>query len=150
LAVVINAGAWVTAVMEIAVTVTGDDRPIEFYSPSIPDSQPMELENSNFGRVSNSLQRNPKYATAYRDFLSKRMQAFGAELHAEFSCVARLAVLLENKQFINETNRQLISNEIRLFIEAAYEAGVWVVSQNKKSEIISRCQKIALHAAMLM
>ncbi|MBJ7262445.1 MAG: hypothetical protein JHC61_01315 [Burkholderiaceae bacterium] len=148
LAVAINVAAWVAVTTDIVVTANGNEKAYGVLPLDRSTAGQTEF-NESFGTDSHHIQRKKRYALAYQAFLRKRMLVFGEERHAELAHASRLASLLGNEKFTNETNRQLVRDEVRLFLEAAHQIGTLNMPRDKLLEIISRCQKIALRAAML-
>ena len=94
-------------------------------------------------------QRRIQQAVAQRELIGKRMLVLSPERLQEAQQAARLARLLNQGQFVLETNRQLIKDEVSVFLEAAEEVGLLQIPKATRNDVISTIQKIALRAAAL-
>ena len=94
-------------------------------------------------------QRRIQQAIAQRELIGKRMLVLSPERLQEAQQAARLARLLNQGQFVLETNRQLIKDEVSVFLEAAEEVGLLKIPMATRNDVVSTIQKIALRAAAL-
>lgn len=94
-------------------------------------------------------QRRIQHAIAQRELLGKRMLVLSPERLQEAQQAARLARLLNQGQFVLEANRQLIKDEVSVFLEAAVEVGLLQIPVTSRPEVVATIQNIALRAAAL-
>jgi len=139
----IMAGVYISVAVSTAVTVGSDG-----CSDSTHDS--LFAGPASMPSTSRSVrQRRIQQAIAQRELVGKRMLALSPERLNEAQQAARLARLLNQNQFVLETNRQLIKDEVTIFVEAAEEVGLLQISRANRAEVVSTIQNIALRAAAL-
>ena len=142
----ILAGVYISLAVMTAITAgVGDgDNCLE-----IPDSA-MFAGPAGMPQVGRTLrQRQIQSAVAQRELLGKRMLILGPERLQEAQQAVRLARLLNQGKFVLEANRQLLRDEISIFLEAAEEVGLLTIPKDTRPQIIFAIQNVALRAAAL-
>ena len=138
----ITAGVYISVAVSTAVTVGSNcydsTRDALFAGPaSMPQTSRSER------------QRRIQQAIVQRELLGKRMLLLSPERLQEAQQAARLARLLNQDQFVLEANRQLVKDEVSVFVEAAEEVGLLQISAATRKDVVFTIQNIALRAAAL-
>jgi hypothetical protein len=139
----IMAGVYISLAVSTAITVGGNDcsHPTRDTLFAGPTTMPQTSRSER--------QRRVQQAIAQRELLGKRMLVLSPERLQEAQQTARLARLLNQGQFVLEVNRQLVKDEVSIFVEAAEEVGLLKISAEVRNDVVSTIQNIALRAAAL-
>lgn len=102
------------------------------------------------GTSRSEAQRAVEHAFAERALLAKRMLALDPAYFASAQQAARVARLLNQDQFLLETNRQLVRDEVDAFVAAAEKIGVLSIPAATRQAVVEAMQNISLRAAALL
>lgn len=139
----ILAGVYISIAVMLAVMVGPNNCADETYDALF--AGPAEMpEHGHTER-----QRRAQHAIAQRELLGKRMLVLGPERLKEAQQAVRLARLLNHGKFVLEANRQLLRDEVSVFLEASEEVGLLQIPKETRAEVVIAIQNIALRAAAL-
>lgn len=137
-------GVYVSIAVATAITVGTEcvlDTQTDLYAGPASSNRPQ------LGRTER--QRRMQHAIAQRELIGKRMMILSPERLQEAQQTARLARLMSNNEFALQANRQLVKDEVEIFIEAAEEVGLLKIPIQSRGDVLSSLQRIALRAAAL-
>ena len=142
--VAILAGVFVSVAVSTAITASGGN-------PCGMISNDTKFAGvAGMPRTSRSARlRKMQQAIVQRELIGKRMLLLSPERLAQAQKSARLARLMNKDEFVLEANRQLVKDEVSIFIEAAEEVGLIKVPSVTRNEVIAKIQQLALQASEL-
>ena len=94
-------------------------------------------------------EREIERAMAARILIGKRLLALDPERLEQAHVIARAARLLNQDDFILEANRQLVRDEIAMFVEAAEDIDLVRIPSQSRATVVQTIERLALRAAAL-
>ncbi|CAJ0712971.1 hypothetical protein LMG6871_00606 [Ralstonia edaphis] len=145
--VAILAGVYVSVAVAVAVAASGGAN-----CGLLPDTLfagPMTAPIPK-GTSRSDAQRAVEHAFAERALMAKRMLALDPTRFASAQQTARLARLLNQDEFVLETNRQLVRDEVDAFVAASEQMGILSIPEETRKSVVEAMQNISLRAAALI